>query len=171
MPVVCLHPPGNSFWHEWHQYVSQTLLGQGMISPEDLSLYRITDSVEQAVTEILNFYRRFHSMRFWNDQLLLRLTAPLASEQLAQLNDTFSDIISDGSIEPSPPPQGDEYDPRLSGLAHLKFSFVAGRYGRLRQMIDILNDLPCDRRDVCPDVGEGGRMPVETDLSGTFPVR
>jgi hypothetical protein len=35
-----------------------------MISPEDLSLYLMTDKLDAAVQEIVGFYRVYHSIRF-----------------------------------------------------------------------------------------------------------
>ena len=35
------------------------MLAQGLISPEDLDLFLITDDVEQAVAEIFAFYRLY----------------------------------------------------------------------------------------------------------------
>ena len=34
------------------------------ISGEDFNLYKVTDNVVEAVEEITNFYRNFHSYRF-----------------------------------------------------------------------------------------------------------
>ena len=39
----------------------------------------MTDRVEEAVDEILHFYREYHSMRYVGDQLVLRLTTRLGS--------------------------------------------------------------------------------------------
>ena len=44
-----------------------------MISPDDLSLYKLTDSVEEAVDEILQFFSVYHSMRYVKNKLVLRL--------------------------------------------------------------------------------------------------
>ena len=34
-----------------------------MISPEDVHMYKITDSVDEAIDETLGFYDVYHSMR------------------------------------------------------------------------------------------------------------
>ena len=68
VPVVFLDAPGGTFWKEFEQFVEKRLLGHGMISPEDLSLYKLTDSVEEAVGEILQFYNVYHSMRYVQQQ-------------------------------------------------------------------------------------------------------
>src|SRR3954470_5256148 len=46
VPVVFLDAPGGQFWTAWHRYVLDHLLVERMISEEDLSLYKITDRLE-----------------------------------------------------------------------------------------------------------------------------
>lgn len=163
LPVVFLAPEGNGFWHEWDAYVRNTLLGQGMISPADLSLYKITHSIEEACHEICHFYHRYHSSRFVGKDLVIRLTTRVTDEELETLNTDFADIVEKGSIERCESPQGDDFDSGLEGLPSLKFRFVFGAYGRLREMIDLLNDSCAECPLVAPDIGEGGRLPTETD--------
>src|SRR5437763_345600 len=70
-PIVMVDSPGGGYWGPWQDYVKNVLLKQGMISPEDLALYKVTDSVDEAVDEITRFYRVYHSMRFVKDELVL----------------------------------------------------------------------------------------------------
>ena len=58
MPIVLLDEPGGSYWTAFDEFVRRQLLDRGMISPEDMSLYRLTDNVDEAVEEILRFYQR-----------------------------------------------------------------------------------------------------------------
>ncbi|MCB1032188.1 MAG: LOG family protein, partial [Acidimicrobiales bacterium] len=64
LPVVLLDAPDGDYWQHFGEFIQHTLLADGMISPEDESLYRIVDSVDAAVDEILDFYRVYHSMRY-----------------------------------------------------------------------------------------------------------
>ena len=73
MPVVLLDEPGGDYWKVFDQFVRRQLLGRGMISAEDLSLYRLTDRLDEAVEEIVGFYRVYHSMRYVRTNLVLRL--------------------------------------------------------------------------------------------------
>src|SRR5438067_932309 len=70
-PIVMVDEPGGDYWKRWQDYITDVLLARGYISPADLSLYRITDSVDEAVAEIANFYRVYHSMRYVNGELVL----------------------------------------------------------------------------------------------------
>ena len=56
-----------------------------MIAAEDLSLFRVTDSVEETVDEVLRFYRVFDRMEYVDNRLVLRLREQIADSQLADL--------------------------------------------------------------------------------------
>ncbi len=168
LPVVCLAPNGNPFWSNWERYLKDTLLAQGMIAEHDLDLHLITHSVEEACEEIVRFYRRYHSMRFDGPDLVIRLTAPITDEELEALNVEFSDLVADGTIHRGPSPHGDSYDPRLEELPSLRFHFIHGRYGRLRKMLNVINDSPTPCPSVAPEHGEGGRLLTELDDGKSF---
>ncbi len=63
-PIVMVDEPGGDYWQEWLRYVKDVLLFRKLISPEDLALFKVTDSVDEAVAEVLDFYRNYHSMRY-----------------------------------------------------------------------------------------------------------
>lgn len=171
MPVVCLHPEGSQFWDDWHRYIRKTLIGHGMISPDDLALFKVTTSVEEACQEICGFYRRYHSMRFHEGALLLRLATPVEAEELEELNSQFGDIVTQGKIEVSGAPADGTFDRHLQPLSHLRFFYRFGRSGRLRQMIDALNARALEPAGLPPERGEGGRLPVETDSGLPNPLQ
>src|SRR5262249_55781270 len=56
-PIVMIDEPGGDYWTRWQEFVTTVLVGRKLISPEDLSLYRICAGVEAAVEEVLGFYR------------------------------------------------------------------------------------------------------------------
>src|SRR5437588_917997 len=56
-PIVMLDEPGGDYWRLWQRYIEDVLLARKLISEEDLSLYRIVSSVDEAVAEVLGFYR------------------------------------------------------------------------------------------------------------------
>jgi len=163
MPLVLLHPPGSGFWDGWTRYVEDSLLKNGMISPADLSLYKLTSDIDEACDEICRFYRRYHSMRFHEGHLMMRLTSAVDDEELDELNSQFSDLVQEGRIERSHGPDVEIFDPHLTPLPHLRFRSRWGKNGRLRQMIDWLNSRPVPAIPMPPERGEGGRLPVETD--------
>jgi uncharacterized protein (TIGR00730 family) len=141
VPLVFLDAPGNGFWHEWHEFVTRRLLGDGMISLEDMSLYKLTEDVDEAAAEILTFYRLYHSMRYVKSQLVFRLQQPLGEEKLDRINTQFADILSKGRFVQRREMLSEERDePDLADLPRLAFHFNRRNLGRLRQVIDVINE-------------------------------
>lgn len=138
LPVVFVDAPGGSYWRDWQEYVRGHLYETGMISQADLSLFHVTDDVEDAVGEILGFYRNYHSSRYVGDKLVIRLCHALSQEQLGILNDDFADVLATGAIEATEPvgPEGEE----VPGLPRIALHFNRYSIGRLRQLIDRVND-------------------------------
>jgi len=139
VPIVLCDEPGGSYWQHWRDYLETQLLGNGMIDPEDLNLFRLTDRAEDAVAEVLNFYRRYHSARYVDDQMAIRLKNPLPEKTLSDINETFADILVSGAFEQLGSPlegEGGEHPE----LARLVFSFDRRSAGRLRLLIDRINE-------------------------------
>jgi uncharacterized protein (TIGR00730 family) len=139
MPVVMVDKPGGSYWHMWSAFVRDQLFGRGLISPEDFSLFKFTDNVNEAVDEILRFYRVFHSYRHVGQDLVIRMSQPLSEVRLAHLNEHFSDLLATGSFRQGPPPPGENPDPEIAAMPRLIFHFKRRSFGRLRQLIDAIN--------------------------------
>ena len=137
VPVVMIDPPGGQYWARWDRFVREQLLHDGLISQEDLNLYRVTDNVDEAVAHVLHFYRNYHSQRFVRDDLVIRMHRPLNGGQIEALNDQFGDVVSQGSIEATDPLNGETAH---LDLPRVRFVFTRRNYGRLRQMIDQIND-------------------------------
>src|SRR5713101_6445171 len=70
LPLVLVDEPGGTYWKRFEEFVRGEMMRTGMISPEDLGLYRITDAVDDAVAEIVSFYRVYHSERYVGDRLV-----------------------------------------------------------------------------------------------------
>ncbi len=139
MPMVFVDAPGGDYWADWQRYIEKQLLGRAKISREDLELYKITDDVDVAVAEIMRFYSNYHSMRFVKDKLVLRVHRPVLPENLEQLNEEFKDICVKGAFALSaafPEEQDHPLLPRIS------FSFNRTNFGRLREVINRINDFP-----------------------------
>ena len=139
VPVVFLDAPGGTYWKALHAFINEQLLQGGMISEEDLNLYKVTDSCEEAVAEVLNFYRRYHSMRYAREELVLRLNKALSDEQLADVNAQFSSIVTKGQYRQTKALRAERDEPELDDKPRLVFQFNRRNLGRLRQLIDHLN--------------------------------
>lgn len=144
VPVVFLDEPGGQFWQDFQEFVVRRLLGHHMISPEDLALYRLTDRVDVAVEEILNFYRVYHSMRYVRSRLVFRLKSPLTPDFVAQINIRFKDILLDGEFVATGAQTEERDEPELAELPRLVFRFNRRSLGRLRQLVDAINRGSCE---------------------------
>jgi uncharacterized protein (TIGR00730 family) len=138
-PLVLVDEPGGDYWQRWEAFIDDCLLRRGYISPQDKSLYRITDSVEEAVKEVTNFYRVYHSMRYVRGDLVLRLQRPLGQRSLDELRWEFQDIVTGGTFEQSAALPQEANEPGVADLPRLKFRFDRHNQGRLRQLIDFVN--------------------------------
>jgi uncharacterized protein (TIGR00730 family) len=141
MPLVLVDKPGGTYWKTWDIHVREELLRNKLISPDDLSLYRITDNTDEAVKIIKRFYRNFQSTRFVKDLLIIRLRNAPNETAIAAMNEDFSDIIVEGKIRLIPPtPEEIEHNDHLE-FKRVAFNFNRRDYGRLRQLVDVLNGL------------------------------
>ncbi|MBL9125601.1 MAG: TIGR00730 family Rossman fold protein [Planctomycetaceae bacterium] len=139
VPVVFLDAPGGNFWQVLHRFFIDQLLANGLISPEDLSLYKLTDNIDEAVEEIVGFFRVYHSMRFVRNKLVLRLQQPVSPELVAELEEEFADILLEDRIQMSAALPEERDEPLLAELPRLVLRFNRRSLGRLRQLIDSLN--------------------------------
>jgi uncharacterized protein (TIGR00730 family) len=141
MPLVLIDRPGGTYWKTWDKHIREHLLRDQLISPDDLNLYQITDDTDQAVKIITRFYRNFHSSRFVKDLFVIRLKHAPTDSALQAMNEDFSDLVVGPKmqrIEPMPDEVVDNDNVELSRIA---FGFNRRDYGRLRQLIEVLNSL------------------------------
>jgi uncharacterized protein (TIGR00730 family) len=139
VPVVLLNAPGGRYWDALNDFLLEHLLGSGMISPEDRYFYKVTDSCQEAVDEVMGFFRVYHSMRYVKSKLVLRLQSALTPEFLAEVNECYSDILTHGQFEQSGPLREEKDEPELTDLPRLVFAFDRRSLGRLRRLIDSIN--------------------------------
>ena len=141
MPLVLVDKPGGTYWKTWDKHVREHLLRDQLISREDLNLYHITDSADEAVKIITRFYRNFHSTRFVKDLFIIRLQHAPSTTAIAALNEDFGDIITGEKIRSLEPTAEEREDNDHLDLARIAFGFNRRDYGRLRQLVDVLNGL------------------------------
>ena len=137
-PIVLCDEPGGSYWLHWLRYLKEDLLAQKFIDAGDLSLFHVSDRAEDAVAEILRFYRRYHSSRYVDDLMVVRLNKPLPANCLSEINESFADILCGGRFEQRHDPleaENGEYPDK----PRLVFAFNRRSASRLRLLIDWIN--------------------------------
>jgi uncharacterized protein (TIGR00730 family) len=137
IPIVLMEGKGGTYWPEFRRYLSDHLLDNKLISPEDESFFYLAPSPEDAVQHILKFYSRYHSSRYVRDMMVIRLLNPLTPQQIGKLNEKYSPLLASGSFEPSKALPGE--DDHLE-LPRLIFHHNRKDFGILRMLIDEIND-------------------------------
>ena len=139
-PVVLMEAEGGRYWSDWRRFIEGHLAGQGLISPEDMDLVHITDSIKSAVAEIEGFYRNYHSQRYVDGVLVLRLQRLPDERALARLAEEFADILRSGSLRAVAPSEAEVAEGDSPELPRLALDFNQRSHGRLRHLIDALNE-------------------------------
>src|SRR5213082_1676636 len=98
IPVVLLDRPDGIYWETWMKFLTQRLLKFGFISQEDFSFFKIAHTVREAVREILQFYKIYHSARWVGKKLVIRISHRLSRKGIVDLNERFSDMLQTGEI-------------------------------------------------------------------------
>ena len=140
VPILFVDLPGRGYWEEWKGFVQKRMLSQGFISDQDLSLVKIFEDVEAAVKEIKRFYLNYHSYRFVNRDLVIRLENPPTAGLIKKLNEDFQDLLREGEVRQTEPLPDESDDPDTLHLHRLLVPFNRKNFARLRQMIDVIND-------------------------------
>jgi len=141
MPLVLVDKPGGTYWKTWDKHVREHLLRDQLISPDDLNLYHITDSADEAVKIVTRFYRNFHSSRFVKDLFIIRLKHAPTDTAIEAMNEDFADIITGPPIHRIEATTEEREDTDFVQIPRIAFGFNRRDYGRLRQLIDGLNSL------------------------------
>jgi uncharacterized protein (TIGR00730 family) len=139
-PIVLLDVPGGTFWASLMQFIQRELHARGYISPEDVALVTITDDVSVALDVLTGFYRNYHSLRFVDGDLVLRMQHLPTTDAISELNTDFADIVVKGAIEPAEASKAEKSDNDVPDLARLRFRFDRHGYSRLHELINRLNE-------------------------------
>jgi len=99
----------------------------------------ITDDVERAVDEVTGFYSNYHSQRYIEGILVIRLQRAPDDAELDALNEEFADIVARGRIERIDATPAERADDDHVDLDRIAFRFDRHNYARLRELIDRLN--------------------------------
>lgn len=138
-PIVLVDAKGGTYWKFWMQFMQEHLMRLNLISETDFALFKITDDIEVAVDEIVQFYSNFHSYRYIGDQLVLRIERPLTDEALDKLQKEFTDITKDGNIEQTGALEAEAYEGDLADMTRIVLRHKRRDFGRLRMLIDAVN--------------------------------
>jgi uncharacterized protein (TIGR00730 family) len=141
LPLVLVDDPACPYWTEFITFVEEELLTRSLIAKADMALFERVDTVDAAVARINRFYSRYHSMRYVNGHLVFRLTSEISPEHIEKLKGKFHDILlPHGDIVPSGALPEEVEDNDAVEMPRLVIDFNRHDFGRLRSLIDAIND-------------------------------
>ena len=140
VPIVLLDAAGDPFWEGVDTFVREQLIARGLVSANDVDLYTITSSCEEAAQIIERFYANYDSIRYVGDQLVMRMRQGPDDRQLRELNDRFGHLLSNGRIERVGPFKVERRDDDRVDLDRIAFAFGKRGYSDLVAMIRVVND-------------------------------
>lgn len=139
IPIVLIDAPNGTYWETWMKFLTEHLYKLGFIGAEDFHLFKIVHDAEEAVSEIMQFYKVYHSARWVGDQLVIRLVRPLAPAAVAELNEKFADVISKGQIVAGTALRQEKNEPEIWDLPRLILRPHRRSFGRFRQLVNAIN--------------------------------
>ncbi len=173
-PIVLVDTPGGEYWRGWERFVVEQVYGHALADTSDSHLYCITDDPGTAIEDLLRFHRNYHSRRFVGRTMVIRLRHVPSDEDLARLSTQFADICTPKGIWRTEPLGAERAGGDHLELPRVACEFDRTHHGRLRQLIDALNDLvPATAPGGPPPAGETGTFTGgegETDTEGDSDV-
>jgi uncharacterized protein (TIGR00730 family) len=140
LPLVLVDEPGGTYWSRWLKFMREELLSEGYISECDFQLFENVHSIDDAVERINHFFSRYHSMRYVDKKLVIRLQSSIDESSVTELNVKFADILeSGGKLHLSGPLPEEADEPEIAHLPRLVVDFNLIDFGRFRELIDAIN--------------------------------
>jgi uncharacterized protein (TIGR00730 family) len=127
-PVVLVDTPTGDYWERWLDFIEQAVVAHGYLDPPELCLFRVVHDVGAAVEEIERFYSNFVSFTHANGRARLTLRRAPTPENIVALADRFTSFASGAGF--------------VLEARTLTFAFDGRSFVTLRQLIDVVNDLP-----------------------------
>jgi uncharacterized protein (TIGR00730 family) len=140
-PVVLMESEDSHYWSSILPFLEEVLVNGGYILPTDTNLFTVHSDPRAAADELCHFYANYHSQRYVDGVLVLRLNQAPDPDTLKELNAEYSDIVEADEMRVIEPTEAEVADNDHLHLERLAFRFDRRGFGRLRQMINTLNDL------------------------------
>lgn len=138
VPLVLLEKEGGTFWDSLLE-MAEKLIEHGTINRDDLYLFRRFHSAEDAADYINNFYRRYHSIRYIGDRLVIRLKSPLPDQLYKEICEEYAEFIGDWGLVYTDALEEESDEPELSSLPRLVMKANRKKPVELYKLIRSLN--------------------------------
>src|SRR5438477_636251 len=134
IPMVLLDMPNGRYWETWMKFVRDDMFKLGYLSEEDFSLFKLCHNVSEAVQEIVQFYKNYHSVRWVGDDLVVRICRPLSDKAIVDLNKKFADMVRSGEIVQGTALRPEQNEPDILALPRLILKPHRRDFGRFREL-------------------------------------
>jgi len=139
VPIVFLDTPGDNYWETVHDFVGRQLVERGLVAATDTQLYLVTDKCQEAVDELIGFYRNYDSIRYVGHVIVMRLRQAPTDAQMAALNERFASFCSPGGIARATPFEPERKENDKLDLPRITFALSNHSSGVLREVINMVN--------------------------------
>ena len=164
VPLVLMDHEGSDYWDKFLNYVKEGLLDTENISPNDLYIFRRFHDETDAIDYINNFYRRYHSMRYKGDDVLITLNSPIPHGLREDLEEEYADFLGKDGIKDAEAPQD---EPDLAHKAHILISPARSRPVDLYCLVRSLNREVSESSTRRQDRGELPHVPRPSRVKQT----
>ena len=144
IPVVLVDRPGGRYWETWFAFLAEYLLKLGLVSEDDFHLFKMTHSVDDAVADIVHFYKNYRSYRWVGNRMVIRIERKLTADAVAELNTRFAELRDVHDLVQTTALPEESNEPELAELPRLVLTPHRKNFGRLRKLIDAINDAPTE---------------------------
>lgn len=148
VPIVLLDKPNGHYWETWRRFVQNDLLGMGLVSESDFHLFTIVHTPEDAVKEVLKFYRVFHSYRWVREKMVIRVSRRLTARAVDALNEQFDALLAADRIVQTAALPEERDDTKIANLPRIVLTPHKRDFGMLRLFLDAINDSETETLDL-----------------------
>jgi len=145
-PLVYITHDDSDYWDKWNTYIMNQLLKRGYISDKDIHLYTLTNSIDECIQNIEDFYFCYDSLRYIDHHAIMRVSPDISHSTIKYLKAEFKDLIKGDSLQLKDVNDVPEDNHVHLDKKRLVFKFGKVNYGGLTHFIKRLNYLEKHRR-------------------------
>ncbi len=140
-PLIFVDTLFGTYWKSWLKFLEGGIMKKNLLYKNDLNLFKVVNTVRDAVNEVLNFYKVYNSLRYVGNRTILRLNKDISDDQIDKLSKKHHDILVSGKIESCKPTPEEVKTKDKLDLFRLSMHFDKVSYGSLMALIRDINKL------------------------------
>ena len=140
-PIVLFSHDKSNYWERWIGYIKTQLLDRHYIANEDMQLFSLVHTVKEATKLITQFYTIYHSIRYIDNQAILRLNKSLSSTTMDTIIKRFAHISPKVDFKCTHVSNSKEDNTIYPEKPRLIFDFNMTSYGDITNLIHTITQL------------------------------